>query len=242
MKKTITIAFLLSWLSFGHSSVAFAAAPLNKIVNPSFLGVTVRYAEYMIGSPAMKETVDDLGFQWNLYKRKDCYIRAGIKSGKVVSVGMSFDPKKGCDIDVSDTINKKTPVKGSMTTFKDYAGAGSLHFTDPQFPTCNACWEGVFYATIDGVGAMDMLSIQLTGDSLSPGYDAWSALRYKKGIRGEDLPLTAENCPLRDIDYQAFPLLKDTPVLGIAYSRTPRALQPECSGAAVFWEMRRGQD
>lgn len=244
MKKTATTFLLAALFSFGHLQVASAAAPLNEIVNPSLLGVTVKYAESIIGSPAMYEKVDDLGFQRNLYKRNDCYIRLGIKNKTVVSVGMYFQPEKGCDVDVSEIVNK-AGVRGSMTRFKDYARRGPLYFTSPQLPVCNACGEGSFNATIEGVGMLGNLSVQLSGDTYGPGnnYEAWRDLLRSNGIDGsrEDaLPLTAKNCPLRRFDEQAFSLLKDTRVTGIEFSRTPGALQPECSGKTVWSLIMRG--
>ena len=247
MRSSITAAFLLAAsLSFGSSQIALAAAPLNKIVNPGFLGVTVKYAELLIGSPAMREKMDDLGFQRNVYERDGCYIDVGVKNDKVISVGMYFQPEKGCDVDVSEIVSRPG-VKGSNTRFKDYAGRGDLHFTDPQLPSCNACGEGSFNATIDGVSALGMLSVQLTGDTYGPGNnrDAWRDLLRKNGIDGtreNALPSTAEDCPLRRFGKQAFSLVKDARVTGIAYSRTHRALQPECSGKTVWPLIMRGQN
>ena len=245
MRKLATSAFVLVvTLTFGGSQVAAAAAPLDKIVNPSFLGVTVKYAEFMIGVPAMREKIDDLGFQRNLYERDGCYIQLGVKSGQVVSVGMYFNPKNGCDLDLSDTTNRPG-ARGSQTTFKDYAWRGPLHFTDPQLPSCNACGEGSFNATVDGVGVMGNVSVQLSADTYGPGnkHGAWRDLLRANGIDGtreDSLPLTAENCPLRRFDAQAFNLLKDTRVTGIAFSRTRGALQPACSGTTVWSLNRRG--
>lgn len=244
MKKLVTATFILvAAFGFSYAQEASAAAPLIKIVNPSFLGVTVKYAEFMIGSPAMREKIDDLGFQRNTYELGDCYINVGIKNDKVVSVGMYFQPDKGCDVDVSDIVNRPS-VRGSMTRFKDYERWGDLHITDPQLPSCNACGEGSFYATIDGVGAMGYLSVQLTGDSYGSGsqHDAWRNLLRINGVEGDSLPLAADNCPLRRFDAQAFSLLKNTPVTGIAFSRTHRALQPECSGKTVWSLILRGQN
>lgn len=238
MKKLVTSTFILvAAFGFGYVKDVSAAAPINKIVNPGFLGVTVKYAEFMIGSPAMREKIDDLGFQRNTYERGDCYIDVGIKNDKVVSVGMYFEPKKGCDVDVSNIVNRQGVSMDSMTRFKDYAWRGELHFTSPQFPSCNACGEGPFYATIDGTGAMGYLSVQLTGDAYGSGsqYDAWMSLLERNGVEGHSLPLTAENCPLRRFDAQAFNLLKNTRVTGIAFSSSlNRALQPECSGKTVW--------
>jgi hypothetical protein len=243
-KLTTPSIFLAAVLTIGCSPWAAASTPLDKIVNPSFIGVTVKYAEFAIGVPAMRERTDDLGFQRNTYERDGCYIQLGIKSGQVVSVGMYFNPKIGCDINAAEA-TKRPGVRGSQTKFKDYAWRGPLHFTDPQLPSCNACGEGTFNATVDGVGVLNNVSVQLSGDTYAPGnkYDAWRDLLRANGIdgRSEDaLPLTAENCPLRRFDAQAFNLLKDVRVTGIAFSRTPEALQPACSGKTVWSLIRRG--
>lgn len=246
MTKPLTAAIFSTAALFCGLQVAHSAESLNKIVNPSLLGTTVKYAEFLIGAPAMLERMDDVGIQRNSYERKGCYISLGVDNGKVISVGMFFDTAKGCDLDVSETVNRRG-AKGSKTTFKDYAWRGPLHFTDPQLPSCNACGEGSFNALIDGVGVMSNLSIQLSADTYGPGnnHDAWRSLLRKNGIDGSPskaLPLTAENCPLRKFDAQAYEILKNTPVTGIAYSRTPEALQPTCSGETVWSLIRRGSN
>lgn len=231
MKNTAAALFLFS---LANVPAAFAAAPLNEIVNPKFLGVSLKYAESKIGSPAKYEHTDALGFKRNTYELQKCQIEVGVKDNKVVSVGMYFDPKKGCDVDVSEIVNKPGS-KGSKTRFKDYSWRGELHFTSPQMPPCNACGEGPFYATIDGVGAMGMLTVQLQGDYIAPGskYDEWTQVIRDSGIDTWKLSQSAQNCELRRFDKQGYALLKDTPVTGIAFSYTHRALQPECSGESV---------
>jgi hypothetical protein len=245
MNKFSTVAFAVAvTLTFGDVRTATAAAPLDKIVHPGFLGVTVKYAEFMISVPAMREKIDDLGFQRNTYERDDFYIQLGVKSGQVVSVGLYFNPKNGCDLDVSDTI-KTSGARGSQTTFENYAWRGTLHFTDPQLPVYNACGEGTFNATVDGIGALDYVSVQLSADTYGPGsrWDAWRDLLRANGIDGtrkDLLSKTVENCPLRRFDAQAFNLLKDTRVTGIAFSRAREALQPACSGTTVWSLNMRG--
>lgn len=249
VRNFFTITFLIATIGFSISNKTFASTSLDEIVTPDMLGVTLKYAEHKIGVPAMKEKVDDLGFQRNIYEFNGCYIGIGIKNGEVVSIGMSFQPEKGCDVDVSGVMYQRSGViKGSSTTFKDYAWRGQLHFTDPQIPTCNSCWEGLFYATIDGVGALGNISVQLTADAYGPesNHRAWKDMLNKNGLSYEEfenLPLAAENCPLRRFDDQAFGLLKDTKVTGIEYGRSnmePRSLQPQCSGKTVHSLMLRG--
>lgn len=133
----------------------------------------------------------------------------------------------------------------SKTTFRDYAWRGPLHFTDPQLPSCNACGEGSFHAIIDGVGALSMLSVQLEGATYTPDsrYDDWRSLLRSNGVDGSDdeaLPVTSSNCPLRRFDREAYELLKGTKVTGIAFSRTPEVLQPQCNGKTVWSLIRRG--
>lgn len=249
VRNFITIAFLIAIVGFSISNKTYASTSLDEIVTPSMLGVTVKYAEYKIGVPAKREKIDDLGFQRNIYDLNGCYISIGIKNGEVVSIGMSFQPENGCDVDVSGMMYRPSGViKGSSTTFKDYAWRGQLHFTDPQIPTCNGCWEGIFYATIDGFSALGNISVQLTADSYGPesGHRAWRDMLDKNNLgneKFENLPLTAENCPLRRFDEQAFNLFKDTKVAGIEYGRSnmePSPLQPQCSGKTVHSLMLRG--
>jgi len=223
---------------------AKAATSLDEIVNPGMLGKTLKYAEFKIGSPAMREVTDQLGIQRNFYELNGCTVSVGVSNNKVASVGLTLDPSKGCDLDVSGVAETPQPgskakMLASATTFKNYAWRGPLHFTDPQLPSCNACGEGSFNATIDGVGALNMLSVQLEGHSYAPGsrYDGWRDLLRANGIDGtqEDiLPLTGENCPLRRFDAQAYQLLKDTRVTGIAFSQTREVLQPQCNGKTVW--------
>ncbi|MFM5231315.1 hypothetical protein ACET9H_18965 [Aeromonas media] len=245
--RFITIAFLVTMTSFSISSKAIASSSLDEIVTPNMIGVTLKYAEYKIGVPAMKEKIDDLGFQRNSYELNGCYIYMGIKNGEVVSIGMSFQPEIGCDVNVSGVMYQPSGfIKGSSTTFKDYAWRGQLHFTDPQIPTCNACWEGMFYATIDGSSASNYISLKLTAyGGPESNHRAWKDMLENNGLNYEELdrlPLAAENCPLRRFDVQAFGLLKDTKVTGIEYGRSnvdPQPLQPQCSGKTVHSLMLR---
>lgn len=249
VRNFFTITFLIVLFGFSISNKALASTSLDEIVTPDMLGVTVKYAEHKIGVPAMREKIDELGFQRNSYELNGCYISIGIKNSEVVSIGMYFQPEKGCDVDVSSVMHRSSGViRGSSTTFKDYAWRGQLHFTDPQIPSCNACGEGTFYAMIDGYGALGYLSVKLSADTYGPGnnHRAWrDMLGQNLGYEEFDnLPLTAKNCQLRNFDGQAFELLKDTKVTGIEYSRStlyPSPLQPQCSGKTVHSLILRGQ-
>ncbi|MEG0007947.1 MAG: hypothetical protein RR721_07995 [Aeromonas sp.] len=248
VRKFIAVTLFITTISLSLSSKALASISLDEIVTPNMLGVTLKYAEHKIGIPAMKEKIDELGFQRNIYELNGCPIDMGVKNGEVVSIGMSFQPNNGCDVDVSGVMYKPSGVvKGSSTTFKDYAWRGQLHFTDPQMPTCNACWEGLFYATIDGFSALGNISLKLTAyGGPESSHRAWKDMLEKNGLSYEEfekLPLTAQDCPLRHFDEQAFGLLKDTKVTGIEYGRSnmePQPLQPQCSGKTVHSLMLRG--
>jgi len=242
------ITFALTALLLGFN--AHANPSLNEIVNPAMLGKTLKYAEFKIGSPAMREVTDDLGIQRNFYEVNGCTVVISVSKNNVVSVGMSLEPSKGCDLDVNGIAEgsahrSKAKILASKTTFRDYAWRGPLHFTDPQLPSCNACGEGSFHATIDGVGALSMLSVQLEGATYTADsrYDEWRSLLRNSGVDGSDddaLPVTSSNCPLRRFDQEAQELLKGTKVTGIAFSRTPEILQPQCSGKTVWPLIHRG--
>ncbi|RRU02341.1 hypothetical protein [Stenotrophomonas sp. 278] len=229
---------------------AQADTSLDEVVNPSMLGKTLKYAEFKIGSPAMREFTDDLGIRRNFYEVNGCTVAVSVSNSNVVSVGMSLEPTKGCDLDVNGIAEgakpgSKATILASKTTFKDYAWRGPLHFTDPQLPSCNACLEGGFNANIDGVGALGMVSVQLEGATYTPDsrYQDWRSLLRNNGIDGTDsdaLPITSSTCPLRRFDHQAYQLLKNTKVIGISFSRTSEVLQPQCSGKTVWPLIHRG--
>ena len=240
MTRLSKAAFLLAaGVNACFSTFAYAEAQLSKVVSPSLIGVTLKYAEALIGTPAMNEMTDQFGTQRNDYMLGNCPIGLGVKDGKVVSVSASIDPAAGCDFDVSGIVQKSSPsgIMASTTIFKDYAWRGQLHFTDPQLPSCNACGEGTFNAAVDGVGALGNLDVQLTGWTDSQGYEEWRDLLREAGIGNipeNTFPMTRANCPLVPLDAQAFELLKNTKVRGIAFGRDRvSAIQPLCSGAAV---------
>jgi hypothetical protein len=245
-----TLASLIALTAtFLAAPLSFAATPLSDVVTPGLLGKTLKYAEFKIGSPAMREVTDDLGIQRSTYELNGCIVSLGAQNNNVVSVGMLLNPAKGCDLDVNGIAQtppgSKSKILASNTTFGDYAWRGPLHFTDPQVPLCNACGEGSFNATIDGIGVFGMLSIQLEGATYTrdSNYDEWRSILRSGGIDMTDdnaLPVTSENCPLRRFDQQAFPLLKGTKVTGIAFSRTREVLQPQCNGKTVWPLIRRG--
>lgn len=241
-------AFLLAaGINASISTCAHAEAQLSKIVSPSLIGVTLKYAEALIGIPAMTEITDQFGTQRNVYMLGKCPIKLGVKAGKVVSVSASIDSTVGCDFDVSGIVQKSSSSEtmASTTTFKDYAWRGQLHFTDPQLPSCNACDEGTFNAAVDGIGALGNLDVQLTGWTDSQGYEEWRDLLRKAGIGDipeNSFPMTRATCPLVPFDAQAFELLKNTKVRGIAFGRDRvSAIQPLCSGAAVHELNRRAR-
>ena len=225
-------------------SPAYAEAPLSEIVTPAILGTTLKYAEYQIGVPAKHELTDGVGVRRNLYERDNCTIFLGVKDNKVVSVGAQpVDLRQGgkCDIDVSNIVNR--PAKVFETTFQDYVWRGTLHFTSPQIPSCNACNEGRFNAMIDGVGALDNIDIRLIARE-NDGFSKWNNYLYEHGIDGDvrmHMPMTGDNCPLRPFDTLGYQLMQNTPVIGIEYGRY-RSLQPQCNGQAVTNLERRNLD
>ncbi|WP_411833525.1 hypothetical protein [Pseudoxanthomonas mexicana] len=229
---------LISLLAFTASCSAESQAPvpqtqeppqpqISKIATPEILGTTVKYAEHLIGSPAMREGADLSGNKINTYRMEKCVIELGIDGSNVVSVRLHLI--NGCDVDVSDIVNKPN-TKATETTFKDYAYRGDLHFTDPQLPSCNACGEGPVYALIDGVGATGNYDIQLGAFGvIHDEYQVWRDLLRSAGVDGDTLPTTAEGCPLRKYDEQAFSLMKDFKVESIAFGQRGY-LQPACRG------------
>lgn len=211
----------------------YAEAPLSKIVTPAFLGVTLKYAEYEIGVPAMREKKDALGLQHNTYVRDDCYITLGVKNNKVVSVGANVSKGGKCDVEVGDIV-RRPGAMASRTYFRDYAWRGQLHFTSTQIPSCNACGEGSFNAMIDGVGMLGNVDIKLTAEEWS-GFSKWNDYLYEHGMDGDarmKLPMTGDNCPLRKFDALGYQLMQNTRVTGIEFGRYG-SLQPQCSGEAV---------
>jgi hypothetical protein len=224
---------LLPLLGFCLNSPAVAAVSLSKIVTPALLGVTLKYAEYESGVPAMREKTDALGTQHNYYERSGCTIFLGIRDNKVVSVGAYVARDHKCDVNVSSIVNKPGTM-ASSTVFRNYAWRGKLHFTSTQIPACNGCWEGQFNAMMDGYGALGNVDIRLIGQD-SKAWDAYDEYLYSHGMDGDarrKLPMTGDNCPLRRYDEVGYRLLQNTPVIGIEFGRFG-SLQPQCSGEAV---------
>lgn len=208
---------------------------VQEVVSRNIIGVTQKYAEFKIGSPAITEKTDSLGIQRNLYQVGKCYVTLGIQNSVVVSVRM-YASKGTCDLNLSDEYPFGKPGKMlTETTFEDWSRLGSLHFVDPGLPSCNACGEaGRFvYGLIDAVGANGMIEVQVGGggsgnDAATKGYSAWRDILSDARIDGESLPISGKNCPLRQFDKQAFHLMKSTKITSIGYGRS-NTMQPACS-------------
>jgi hypothetical protein len=207
---------------------------IQELVSRYTLGITQKYAEFKIGSPAITEKTDSLGIQRNLYKVGQCLVTLGIKNSEVVSVRMNASKAK-CDLDVSDEFLSKRRKMLTDTTFDDWAQRfGTLHFTDPDIPGCNACEESDFdvYGRVDASGVFGMIEVQVGGDSsgtaASKGHEAWREMLSRAGIDGNDLPISGLDCPLRQFDTLAFQLMKTAKIISIGFGR-PNTLQPECS-------------
>lgn len=238
MSKISSLVLSLTLLMQGQA-IAQAESDrwtIQELVSDKVIGVTQKYAEFKIGSPAMTEKIDSLGIQRNDYKVGKCFVTLGIKNSEVVSVRM-YASKGKCDLDVSNRLSgSKTRKMLTDTTFEDWARPGELHFTDPSLPSCNACWESFVdvYGLIDAVGVNNMIEVQVGGGSSgtgsgAKGYDAWREMIRKAGIIEDlHLPLSGFNCPLRKFDTLAFQLMKTVKIKSIGYGR-PNTLQPQCS-------------
>ena len=238
--KRQALAALFSLVALGPALLGTAQAgrPVGEVVSPRLLGRTLKYAEFLIESPAMRERTDALGVQRNTYRLGKCIVELGINDLTVVAVG-TYVGYEGCDLNVSEWVQRKG-AKASKTRLKDYAHWGPLHFTDAQLPSCNACGEGGVSALIDGTSVMGNYEIQLVADGEAQARSEWRDLLAKAGVDGDSLPLTGMGCPLRQFDAQAFNLMKDYLVSSIAFGKRG-ALQPACSGKAVHSLILRGQ-
>lgn len=237
MTKVYSLAFILMLIAHGQAIAQNVSDKwtIQDIVNRSILGVSQKYAEFKIGSPAITEKTDSLGIQRNLYEVGQCYVTLGIRNSEVVSVRM-YAYKDKCDLDLSDDIFFGRP--GTMltdTTFEDWARLGTLHFVTPGLPSCNACGETDIdvYGLVDAVGVTGMVEVQVGGNGFGnnaarKGYDIWREMLRRAGIDGDKLPTSGSDCPLRQFDRQAYQLMKDFKVSSIGYGR-PNTLQPACS-------------
>lgn len=209
---------------------------VQDVVQRGILGITQKYAEFKIGSPAITEKTDHFGIQRNIYEVSNCYVTLGIQKGIVVSVRMFVG--KNCDLDVSDEL-RKPGTKLSQTTFEDWGRPGEIHFVDPdQFPPCNGCGEyGEFvFGNFDARGANGMVEKQLGGGDYSDkvfyvGLQHWKDMIWNSGIDTDHLPLTSDvlsPCPLQKFDEAGYQLMSKGKIssIGFGYSGT---LQPACS-------------
>jgi hypothetical protein len=216
---------------------------LQDVVSSNILGITQRYAEFKIGSPAITEHTDHFGIQRNLYSVGGCGVTLGIQKGTVVSVRMFVSAN--CDLDVSEHFGKPG-TKLSQTTFEDWARPGMIHFVEPDgMPPCNGCGEkGDFvFGKIDALGMNGMVEMQLGGGDdedkvFVRGLDAWKEMLSRAGIDYDHLPLklysTAgkemKECPLRQFDEAAYLLMSKGKIRSIGYGRD-NTLQPACNAS-----------
>lgn len=237
MSKVYSLLLASTFLIHGQAMAQGVSGKwtVQEVVDRSIIGVTQKYAEFKIGSPAITEKYDSLGIQRNLYQVGKCYVTLGIKNSEVVSVRM-YASKGTCDLNLSGKFPFSKPGKMlTDTTFEDWSRLGPLHFVDPGLPSCNACGESDIsvYGLIDAVGVNGMIEVQVGGggsgnDAITKGHSAWRDMLRNARIEGENLPVTAQNCPLRQFDKQAFQLMKGANVTSIGYGR-PNTLQPACS-------------
>jgi len=205
----------------------------QDVVQRGVLGITQKYAEFKIGSPAITEKIDHFGIQRNLYEVGTCHVTLGISKGIVVSVRMFVG--KSCDLDVSREL-RKPGIKLSQTTFADWGRPVEIHFVAPDaFPPCNGCGEyGSFvFGNFDAYGANGMVEMQLGGGDykdkvFDAGYERWKDMIWDSGIDIYNLPLTGEFCPLRKFDEAGYRLMSKAKIssIGFGYHDT---LQPACS-------------
>ncbi|MCL5796580.1 MAG: hypothetical protein M1579_03650 [Gammaproteobacteria bacterium] len=208
---------------------------IDDVVNPSIIGTTKKYAEFKIGSYAVSENIDKLGFQRNNYIVGRCLVTLGFKEEKVVSVRMFASEE--CDIDVSKHFYVNAIEKKMLTdtTFEDWGRHGDLSFTSPILPSCNACGESGIdvFGRIDPLGVNGMLETQVGasvyGNSMAQqGFDKWLKLIRDAKIDSDELPVSKFGCPLHKFDAQAFELMKTAKIRSLAYGK-PDTLQPQCN-------------
>jgi len=231
---------LLSFLfSMQIQSMAQSPSPqwtLQDVVSSNILGITQRYAEFKIGSPAITEHTDYFGIQRNTYSIGGCGVTLGIKKGTVVSVRMFVS--KNCDLDVSGVFGRPG-TKLSETTFEDWVQLRkqAIHFVEPDaMPPCNGCGEhGAFvFGKIDALGMNGMVEIQLGGGDYEDkvfvrGLDTWKEMLNRAGIDYDHLPLEGE-CPLQQFDEVAYRLMGKGKIQSIGYGRD-NTLQPSCNAS-----------
>jgi hypothetical protein len=215
---------------------------VQDVVQRSTLGITQKYAEFKIGSPAITEHTDYLGIRRNLYQIGTCYVTLGIKKGSVVSVRMFVN--KNCDLDVSNETSKPGKTMLSQTTFEDWARLGNFSFVEPDEMGASSNGIGEYGEFVFGkVGAATvngMVEVQLGGGDyqdkvFTSGLETWKEMLTKAGIDYRNLPLT-EPCPLHQLDEAAYQLMGKAKItsIGFGFSNT---LQPACN-ASTDQQMR----
>jgi hypothetical protein len=230
---------LLTFLfSMQMQSVAQSTSQLWKVddvVSWDTLGLTQKYVEFKIGSPAMTEFTSPEGIQINRYEIGKCIVSVGFKKGTTVSVGTEVSAN--CDPDVSKYF-RVPGVKLSQTTFENWEQLSSqwhgqvMHFVDPIQDHCNSCEEEVGVSAIFlPCGGNGDLGLRLWGKDygdqvFSKGLDVWKEKLHQAGIDGGQLyeKRRFKGCPQEAFDEDAYRLMGKGKIWQIEISR--RAGEP----------------